>query len=148
MYRWIQAATLILLVASGVIGEAFGVWKLNPARSTRAGTDRSVILRIGPHRRGEVLTVDTVAADGRASTSSTILYFDGKPRDFRDSVCSGEQSSWRKDEQTVEILRECADGGRVQLVRRAVSPGLMVLEITEQSSEGHPTERRLVFEKR
>ena len=96
----------MLLGAASWAGEAFGVWKLNPARSTLAGNQKSVTLRIEPHTRGEVFTLDTVAADGRASTFSTILYFDGKARDFQDSACSGTQSSRR---WTAGRWRSCAN---------------------------------------
>ena len=141
------ALLLTLLGATSWAGEAFGVWKLNPARSTPAGNQKSVTLRIEPHTRGEVFTLDTVAADGRASTFSTILYFDGKARDFQDSTCSGTQSSRRVDSRTVEILRECASGAQIRLIRRAVQPGVLILEITEQYRDGRRSERRLVMEK-
>src|SRR5215469_1893856 len=108
-----QAAILILLAATSWAGDAFGVWKLNPARSTLARDQGSLTLRIEPHPRGEVFTLDTVAADGRATTSSTILYFDGKTREFQDSTCSGTQSSRRVDGRTVEILRDCAGGVQI-----------------------------------
>jgi hypothetical protein len=144
-----RAALLLLLAATSWAGEAFGVWKLNPARSTLAGNQKSMTLRIERHTRGEVFTLDSVATDGRASTSSTILYFDGKPRDFEDSACSGTQSSRRVDSGTVEILRECANGGHRQLIRRStVEPGVLILEITEQHRNGRRSERRLVMEKR
>ena len=140
---------LTLLDAASWAGEPFGVWKLNPARSTLAGNQKSVTLRIEPHTRGEVFTLDTVAADGRASTLSTILYFDGKPRDFQDSTCSGTQSSRRVGGRTVEILRECGNGGHRQLIRRSTEvPGVLILEITEQHGNGRRSEQRLVMEKR
>jgi hypothetical protein len=141
-------ATLLfmLLSATSWAGEAFGVWKLNPARSTLTRNQKSVTMRIEAHTRGEVFTLDTVADDGRASTFSTILYFDGKARDFQDSACSGTQSSRHVDGRTVEILRECA-GGQVRLIRRAEKPGVLVLEITEQNSDGRHSEQRLVMEK-
>lgn len=104
-------------------------------------------LRVEPHTHGEVFTLETVTSDGRALTSSTILYFDGKARDFQDSACSGTQSSRRLDFRTVEILRECAGGGQIRLVRRAVHSGLLTLEITEQR-DGRRSESRLVLEKR
>jgi hypothetical protein len=104
-------------------------------------------LRIEPHNRGEVLTLDILAVDGRASTSSTILYLDGKARDFRDGVCSGTQSSRRVDSRTVEILRECGGGRRVRLTRRTEGSGVLILEVTEQNSEGRRFERRLVLER-
>jgi hypothetical protein len=143
------ASLLMLLVgATSWAGEAFGVWKLNQARSTHAGDQGSLTLRIEAHAQGEVFTLDTVAADGRASTLSTILYFDGKAREFQDSSCSGTQLSRRMDSRTVEILRECAGGAQVRLVRRAVRPGVLILEITEQQTGGRRAERRLFLEKR
>ena len=144
-----RAALLLMFIgAASPAGEAFGVWKLNPVRSTLAGNQKSVTLRIEPHSRGEVFTVYTVAVDGRASTSSTILYFDGKARDFQDSTCSGTQSSRRLDTRTVEIVRECANGGPRQLIRRsATQPGELILDIAEQRPDGRRYERRLVLEK-
>ena len=143
-----RAALLISLAATSWAGEAFGVWKLNPARSTLAGNQKSVALRIEPHTRGEVFTLDTVAADGRASTFSTILYFDGKAREFQDSTCSGTQSSRRVDSRTVEILRKCRSGEWMKLLRR-VEPQRreLILEITEERSGGRRFERRIVLEK-
>lgn len=143
-----RGALFLLLGATAWAEDAFGVWKLNQARSTLAENQKSMTLRIEPHRQGEVFTVDTVAVDGRASTSSTILYFDGKPRHFQDSACYGTQSSRRLDSQTVEILRECANGGLTQVIRRiAAPPGVLILEIFDQHSDGRRTERRLVMEK-
>ena len=138
---------MLLGAATSWAGEAFGVWKLNLARSTPAGNEKSVTLRIEPHAKGEVFTLDMVAADGRASTSSTILYFDGKPREFHDHTCSGTQSSRRLDSRTVEILRECAGGGETRLMRQAVQPGVLTLEVTERYPDGRRAERRLVMEK-
>ena len=143
------AHLLLLLNATTWAGEAFGVWKMNPARSTLAANQKTLTLRIERHTRGEVVTMDTVAADGRALTVSTILYFDGKARDFQDSTCSGWQSSRRVDGSTVEILRECANGKYRQLIRRsAAQPAVLLLEITEQYKDGHHSERRLLLEKR
>jgi hypothetical protein len=143
-----RAALLILLAATSWAGEAFGVWRLNPARSTLGGNRNIMTIRIAPHTRGEVFTLDAVAADGRASTFSTILYLDGKARDFQDSACSGTQSSRRVDSRTVEILRECANGGHRQLIRRsAAQPGKLILDITEQHPDGCHSESHLVLEK-
>ena len=140
------ALLLILLSATSLAGEAFGVWKLNPGRSTRIENQKTVTVRIEPHTRGEVFTLDTLATDGRASTFSTILYFDGKAHNFQDSTCSGTQSSRRVDSRTVEIVRECG-AGQVRLVRRAEEPRVLILEVIEQNSDGHRTELRLVMER-
>jgi hypothetical protein len=142
------ALLLILLNATTWAGEAFGVWKLNPGRSTLSGNHRSVTLRIERHTRGEVFTLDTVADDGRASTFSTILYLDGKARDFQDFACSGTQASRRVDGWTVEILRKCANGGWTRFVRRLVAkPKDLVLEITEEQTGGRRFEQHLVLER-
>ena len=146
--RDMRAALLIFVVATSAASDAFGVWKLNSALSTGGANEKSVTLRVEPHNRGEVLTLDILAADGRASTSSTILYLDGKARDFQDLACSGTQSSRRVDSHTVEILRECAGGRRVRLIRRAENSRVLVLEITEENSDGRRSERRVVLERR
>ena len=123
------------------------MWALNPARSTLAGNEKSVTLRIELHTRREVFTLDTLATGGRASTFSTILYLDERARDFQDSSRSGTQLSRRVDSRTVEILRECANG-HTQLIRRsALEPRVLILEITEQYSDGRRSERHLVMEK-
>lgn len=138
---------LTLLAATSWAGEAFGVWKLNPARSTFVENQKRLTIRIEPHTRGEVFTLDTIAADGRASTVSTILYFDGRARDFQNATCTGTQLSRRIGGLTVEILRECANGD-TQLIRRsAIEPGVLILEIIEQYRDGRRSERRLVMEK-
>ena len=137
--------TMALLLA------AFGTWKINVARSTFAGDTqpKSLTVRIEPHAKGEVFTLDRVEADGRAISSSSILYLDGEPRPLQDFGCSGIQSSRREDSSTVEILRMCASGGWARYVRRLSAPAKeMVLEITEQHPDGRRFERRLVLEKR
>jgi hypothetical protein len=130
--------------------DAFGIWKMNPTRSTYMGGARptSFAVRIEPHGKGEVFTIERIEADSRAGTSSTILYFDGKPRDFQDVGCSGTQLSRRMDNRTVEILRKCASGEWTRFVRRLrVQAEELILEISEQQPDGHRWERRLVLEK-
>src|SRR5262249_31949964 len=93
-----RAIPLFILFATSCWAEGtFGTWKMNPARSTFNGSPHpeSFTVRIEPHARGEVFTLDKTEEDGRATTSSTILYLDGKPRDFQDPGCSGTQSSRR-----------------------------------------------------
>jgi hypothetical protein len=132
---------------TGSEGDAFGVWKVNPIRS-RDPYPTGLIVRFEPHPKGEAFTVDRISGDGRVATSSTLLYFDGKPRDFQDVRCSGTQSSRRVDRRTVEILRACASGERTRLIRRLVAqPKELILEIMEQQPDGRRMERRLVLEK-
>ena len=69
---------LLILVGWGQ-AEIFGSWKLNPARSTFSGVTppKSLTLRVEPHAKGEVVTVDRTETSGRATSSSMILYLDG-----------------------------------------------------------------------
>ena len=140
--------TLLLVVPSWA-EDAFGSWKMNPSRSTFRldPKPRSLTVRIELHANGEVFTVDKIERDGRATSDSTILYLDGKPRDFQDLGCSGTQSSQRVDSRTVEILRTCANGEWTRFVRRLATGSELVLEITAQRSDGRRVERRLVLEK-
>ena len=87
--------------------------------------------RFEPHAKGEVFTVDRIDGEGRATTSSMILYLDNKPRHFQDPTCSGTQSSRRLDNATVEILLECTSGEWTRIVRR-LSANRLVLETTQQ----------------
>lgn len=144
------AAFLFLLTARGSGGGAFGTWIVNPARSTFAGDlhPKSITLRIEPHPKGEVFTLYRIEADGRATTSSILLYLDGKPRDFQDAGCSGTQSSRRVDSQTVEILRTCVNGNEIRFVRRlSAQSNELIMEVTEHQASGHRFERHLVLEK-
>jgi hypothetical protein len=145
--------TIALLVLIAVIcraEDAFGTWKVNPARSTSSGNSpiESFMLRIAPHAKGEVFTVDKTKKDGRATTSSTILYLDGKPRDFHEALCSGTQLSRHVGKETVEIIRSCGGGAWIRFIRRlAAPPKELILEITEQLPDGRRHESRLVLEK-
>ena len=95
-----------------------------------------------------MFTLDRIETDGRTTNYSTILYLDGEPRRFEDFGCSGIQSSRRADERTVEIVRMCANGGWMRLLRRAsAKSNELVLEITEQSADGRRFDRRLTLEK-
>ena len=135
--------TLATAGAEGI----FGTWRVNRTRSTAPVSDL-VKVRFEPHAKGEVFTAERVHADGRATTSSTILYFETQPRDFQDSDCSGTQSSRRLDDTTAEILRTCTDGRTMRIVRRfGEKPRELVLEITEQRPPGWRAERRLLLEK-
>ena len=109
---------------------------------------KSLTVRIERHPKGEVLTLDRIETDGRTTNYSTILYLDGEPRRFEDFGCSGIQSSRRADGRTVEIVRMCASGGWMRLLRRASGKSNeLVLEITEQSADGRRFNRRLTLER-
>jgi len=141
---------LLLVMAGGVWGgDAVGVWKLSPGRSTFAAgpQPRSFTLRIERHSSGEVLTVDRTERDGRSTTDSTVLFLDGKPRVYQDPDCTGTQSSQRMDNRTVEILRTCKTGAWMRVIRQVNTNGEMVLEVSGRRPDGHQVQFRLVLEK-
>ncbi|HKE23389.1 MAG TPA: hypothetical protein VKB88_13575 [Bryobacteraceae bacterium] len=149
--RVLLVSTLIsaALIGQGLEG-AYGTWKVNLARSTFAGGSpfKSLTVRIERHPKGEVFTLDRIETDGRTTSSSTILYLDGEPRRFEDFGCSGIQSSRRADDRTVEIVRMCASGGWVRLLRRVSSKSNeLSLEIAERSADGRRFDRRLTLER-
>jgi hypothetical protein len=124
---------------------------MNPARPTliRDPYPRGLTIRFEPHPKGEVFTLDRIDEDGRSTTSSTILYFDGEPHDFQEVGCWGTQSSRRVDSRTVEILRSCASGEWTRFVRRlSAQPKELILEMAEQRPGGPRFERRLILERR
>jgi hypothetical protein len=128
-------------------GDEFGIWTINPKRSTDP-SPKTLIVRFEPHTKREVFTLDRVDGNGRRSTSSTILYFDGQPSEFQDVGCSETQSSRRVDGRTVEILRTCASGEWTRFVRRwSTLPKELVLDITEQQLDGRRFDRRLALVK-
>ena len=143
------ALLLIPLGAACWAGATYGRWELNSALSTFAGDTRprSLTIRIEPHAKGEVFTLDRLEADGRAATSSTLLYLDGAEREFRDGGCSGTQSSRRIDSQTIEILRHCGAGVWIRLVGRTTPNNQLILETSEHRADGRRFDRRLLFEK-
>ena len=127
----------------------FGAWKMNPARSTPTADPRlkSLTVRFEEHAKGEVFTLEQMDGDGRTTMVSTILYLDGKPRNFEDVGCTGTQSSRRVDNRTVEILRRCSNGESTRFIRRLdARPRVLILDITEEGPGGR-LERRLVLEK-
>jgi hypothetical protein len=144
---------LLTLLSAAFFGQApettSGTWKTNVARSTFTGDSpfKSLTVRIEQrHPKGEVFTLDRIETDGRTSSSSTILYLDGEPRRFEDFGCSGIQLSRRTDERTVEILRMCASGGWMRILRHASAKlDELVLEITEQSADGRRFDRRFTL---
>ena len=141
---------LILLATTCRADGAFGTWKMNPSRSALRGDPqpKTFTARFEAHPRGEVFTVDRVSGDGRATTSSVILYLDGKRRAFQNHSCSGTQSSQRLDSRTVEILLNCQDGRWVRLVRRLEPPAReLILDIINTMPDGRRFASRLILER-
>ena len=137
--RIVALSMLIFLICFNLpmwAAGAFGVWRANAGRSVNA-YNHMVVVRFEPHSKGEVFTWDIVQCDGRSTTSSTILYLDGKARDFEGFGCLGTQVSRRLESQTVEIVRTCNSGEWTRFVRRLSTDAKeLVLNVTEQQAGG------------
>jgi hypothetical protein len=140
----------LALLAGNGFGQAYGTWKMDASHSTFTGEThpKSLTLRIGKHPKGEVFTLDRVEVDGRTTSSSTVLYLDGTPRNFEDSGCSGIQSSRRIDSQTVEVLRICKSGEWSRMTRRSWAQwNELVLKTVVHKADGRQFERHLVLKR-
>jgi len=123
---------------------------MNPARSTFIGDPhpKSLTARFEPHAKGEVFTLEKVGGNGQATTSSMILYLDGKLRVFQNDLCAGTQSSRQLDNRTVEILLNCSNGQWVRPTRRSSPrPNELILDITDKLPDDRHFERHLMLEK-
>ena len=142
---------LTVIVIGNCSESVFGTWKVKTNRSTFAGVGapKSLTVRIEPHAKGEVFTLDRVESDGRVTSSSSILYFDSTPRGLQDFDCVGTQSSRRLDSRTVEIRRNCAGSDGIWFVRHAADESKeLMIDITEKRRRGPNLDWHLVLEKK
>jgi len=144
----------VLVIAIAAVCQAdstFGTWKMNAARSTftGGGQPKSLSVRIEPHAKGEVFTLDRVASNGSATSSSSILYLDGTPREIQDFDCAGTQSSSRLDGRTIEIKRTCAGTEGTWLIRQSLRASTeLLIDITETWQQPGPSrEWHMILEK-
>lgn len=144
------AVLLIVFDAAVCAASMAGTWKMDLARSFIGATlPKSLTVRIEPHAKGSVFTLDRIETDGRATSSSTILYLDSTPRDLQDFECSGTQSSRRLNGQTMEIRRVCAASDWIWLVRQSPENSKeLTVEIKGKNRSGQSFEWRLVLNKR
>jgi len=141
---------IIFAFQARLVDPVFGTWRLNVARSTFAGDTqpKSLTVRIEPHAKGEVFTLDRTEINDRSTSSSILLYLDGRARAFNEEGCSGIRSSRRLDSRIVEIRHDCAGGQSTRVMRRlGERPNELVLEIADRYPDGRHYERRLVLER-
>jgi hypothetical protein len=123
---------------------------MDRARSRFDGVDQplSLTVRLEPHAKGHVFTLDRLEADGRTTSSSTILYFDGAPREFQDFACSGTQSSRWSDQRTMEIRRVCTSSESIWLIRGSAADSKeLTIEVTDTRHGGATRGWHLVLKK-
>ena len=141
---------LALIVTGSYADSRFGTWKVNIQRSVFPAdrAPKRLTVRIEPHAKGEVFTLDRLETDGRATSSSSILYFDGTPRDLQDFDCVGIQSSRRLDRGTFEIRRICAASDEVWVVRHSGNKSdELSIDITEKRHPGPNLDWHLALKK-
>ena len=114
----------------------------------RPDQPRSFTVRIEPHAKGRVFTLDRLEADGRSTSFSSVLYLDGTSHDFQDFACSGTQSSRWRDERTIEIRRVCPNGESIWRIRESAENSReLTIEITEKSRGGSTLGWRVVLKR-
>jgi hypothetical protein len=146
--RMILLVTIWSAVCSA--GSMLGTWRMDRARSRFDGVDHPLILtvRLEPHAKGRVFTLDRLEADGRSTSFSSVLYLDGTSHDFQDFACSGTQSSRWWDGRTIEIRRVCSNVESVWRVRESEENSKdLTIEITEKSRGGSTLGWRVVLKR-
>lgn len=145
--------TILLVMIFSVAccaGSVLGTWRMVRAQSRFDGVDQPLSLTVclEPHAKGTVFTLDRLEADGRTTSSSTILYFDGAPREFQDFACSGTQSSRWSDQRTMEIRRVCATSESIWLIRRSAADSKeLTIEVSGTRHGGSSHSWHLVLKK-
>jgi hypothetical protein len=148
--RWLVAVLCPVCSLSSVCwaGSSFGIWTVSTLTSTPGRLGPTITaLRIEKHAKGEVFTLDRIDAQGRRTSSSTILYLDDEPRNFQDFECSGTQSSRQVDAESVEIHRVCEDGERVWLLKQSARPDELIVRITQKQRDGRQFEWHMILKK-
>ena len=147
-----RTAVLLIAFDAAFCGASMlGTWKMDSTRSSFFGATppKSLTVRIEPHVRGQVFTLDRIEADGRSISSSSILYLDSTPRDLQDFGCSGTQSSRRLDDQTIEIRRVCTSIDWTWFLRQSAQNSKeLTVEVIGKSRSGPSFEWRLVLKKK
>lgn len=138
-----RMALIILLGCPCAAQEAFGTWKMDPARSILDSSDtRALTVRIESHPKGEVFTVERLRRNGQTETWSAILYMDGKPRDSPRLDCPGTLASRRLENSSVELLWSCENDRVMRSIRHTPSnTNHLILDETE-SRPNHPDQSR------
>jgi hypothetical protein len=119
------------LAASGAADPVMGTWKLNVAKSTTASgpATGSESRTYSQGKDGITVVINSVAADGKATSSKTIYHLDGKAYPVTGNADFDSISGKQTDANTADFSMTRA-GKAVGTLRRAVSMDGKTLTVT------------------
>lgn len=157
-----RAAIVVLVVCGLVLGMTVaslsaqgadprvGTWKLNVSKSKfdPGPPPQSLTVKVEPAGKGEKVSNEGVAADGKAVKSGYTANFDGKDVPFTGSQIADTTSVKRINARTTERTDK-KDGKVVMTLRRVVAQDGKTMTVTTKgtNADGKPTHNVLVFEK-
>jgi hypothetical protein len=131
--RWLMLSGAALMCGESMLAQTIGTFAVTGSMTMP---------------RGSPWESENGGAAFRCACFSSILYFDGVPRELQDFGCSGTQTSRRLGVGVVEILQSCRGGAAIRFLLRVSNPGTeMILDVTEQHPGGSRTERHIVLKK-
>jgi hypothetical protein len=128
-----------------------GTWKLNVAKSKYdpGPAPQSQTLKVEAVGKGEKVTSEVTAADGKKTTTTYTANFDGKDYPLTGSALGADKVSLKRiDARTTERMDK-KDGKVVVTIKRVVSADgkTMTATVKGTNAEGKPVNNVAVFEK-
>ena len=128
-----------------------GTWKLNLAKSKYdpGPAPQSQTLKVEASGKGEKITSEVVAADGKRTTTTYTANFDGKDYPISGSALGADKVSLKRIDARTSERTDKKNGKPVVTIRRVVSADGKTMTATSKgtNAEGKPMNNVAVFEK-
>ena len=128
-----------------------GTWKLNVAKSKYdpGPAPQSQTLKVEASGKGEKITSEVVAADGKRTTTTYTANFDGKDYPISGSALGADKVSLKRIDARTSERTDKKNGKPVVTIRRVVSADGKTMTATSKgtNAEGKPMNNVAVFEK-
>ena len=110
---------------------------------------QSQTLKVEAVGKGEKVTSEVVAADGKKTTSTYTANFDGKDYPLVGSTLGADKVSLKRIDARTTERTDKKDGKVIQTIKRVVSADgkTMNVTVTGTNAEGKPIKNAVVFEK-
>ena len=128
-----------------------GTWKLNVAKSKYdpGPAPQSQTLKVEASGKGEKITSEVVASDGKRTTTTYTANFDGKDYPLTGSTLGADKVSLKRIDARTTERTDKKDGKVITTIRRVVSVDGKTMNVTVKgtNAEGKPVNNIVVFEK-
>jgi hypothetical protein len=128
-----------------------GTWKLNVAKSKYdpGPAPQSQTLTVEASGKGEKVTSEVVASDGKRTTTTYTANFDGKDYPLTGSTLGADKVSLKRIDARTTERTDKKDGKVITTIRRVVSVDGKTMNVTVKgtNAEGKPVNNIVVFEK-